>query len=227
MIGYSNKEYAAKIDLLFKENSIPGKGEKMAAYMKHNFDFYGLHSSLRREVQSKFIADYGLPKIEDLKEVIQRLFEFSHREHQYFAIELAYKLTGKIDPLFIDTIEYMIVNKSWWDTVDFVASSIAGKFLRIHSELIPSKTDTWSKTDNLWLNRTTILFQLKYKDSTNTRLLTRYIEAQQQSKEFFIRKAIGWSLRQYSKTNKIWVKEFVESHTLSGLSVREATKYLD
>ncbi len=221
------KEYATRIDILFKENSIPEKGKKMAAYMKYNFIFYGLYSSFRREIQHKFIADYGLPTIEDLQEVIQCLFKFPHRENQYFAIELADKSIREMDASFIDTIEYMIVNKSWWDTVDFVASSIAGKFLKSYSGFVPSKTDTWSKTDNLWLNRTTILFQLKYKDLTDTQLLARYIEAHQTSNEFFIRKAIGWSLRQYSKTNKNWVKEFVASHILSGLSVREATKYLD
>ncbi len=221
------KEYASRIDILFKENTIPEKGKKMAAYMKHNFIFYGLYSSFRNEIQRKFIADYGLPSIEYLQEVIQCLFKFPHRENQYFAIELADKLIRKTDPSFIDTIEYLIVNKSWWDTVDFIASSIAGKFLRIYPGLVPSKTDTWSKTDNLWLNRTTILFQLKYKDLTDAQLLARYIEAHQTSKEFFIRKANGWSLRQYSKTNKNWVKEFVASHTLSTLSVREATKYLN
>jgi 3-methyladenine DNA glycosylase AlkD len=224
----TSKDYARKIDGLFKTNSNTEFGLKMASYMKDNFIYYGIKSADRKEIQRKLIADYGLPSTENLTQVIKVLFEYPHRENQYFAIELANKLIRKTGSSFVDTIEYMILSKSWWDSVDYIASSIAGTFFRIFPESLPSITDRWSASENMWLNRSSLIFQLKYKDSTNTQLLSRYIEAHQNSKEFFLRKAIGWSLRQYSKFNKQWVADFVRTHPmLSGLSVREASRYLD
>ncbi len=224
----TSKDYAGKIDGLFKTNSNTEFGLKMASYMKDNFIYYGIKSADRKEIQRKFIADYGLPLTENLTQVIKVLFEYPHRENQYFAIELANKLIGKTESSFLDTIEYMLLSKSWWDSVDYIASSIAGTFFKNSPEFLPSTTDSWSGSENMWLNRSSIIFQLKYKDSTNTQLLSRYIEAHQNSNEFFLRKAIGWSLRQYSKFNKQWVANFVRTHPLlSGLSVREASKYLD
>ena len=126
----------------------------------------------------------------------------------------------------IEFIEFMIVNKPWWDTVDWVASHHAGTYFKMFPHLIREKTGAWMNSENIWLQRSALLFQLKYKRHTDEKLLFDYILKLKDSKEFFIRKAIGWALREYSKTAPESVVHFVETTELSGLSRREALKWL-
>ncbi len=126
----------------------------------------------------------------------------------------------------IDNLETVIKTKSWWDTVDSLAGNVIGTLCTNEPELIPSHILKWADSDNIWLVRSAILFQLKFKENTDTELLSSIIINNRDTKEFFINKAIGWVLREYSKTNKIWVRTFLESNTLNSLSVREASKYL-
>ena len=121
----------------------------------------------------------------------------------------------------------MIVNKSWWDTVDYIAVKLVGKHFENFPELIPKHIKTWNSSGNLWLNRTAILFQLQYKKKTDINLLFDIIEKQAGSREFFIQKAIGWVLREYSKTDENAVRKFVMQTNLSSLSKREALKWLN
>ena len=107
-----------------------------------------------------------------------------------------------------------------------LASKPVGMIANSHPEVIKETIDDWAYGDHLWLRRSAILFQLKYKDQTNEELLYRYIEQNAESKEFFIQKVIGWVLREYSKLNPTSVKQFIETHSLSALSVREGSKYL-
>lgn len=127
----------------------------------------------------------------------------------------------------IDLYEYLIVNKSWWDTIDYSASNLVGVHFQKFPELIQPYTEKWMDSGNMWLQRTSLLFQLKYKKATDLELLTDYIHQLQGSKEFFINKAIGWILREYSKTNAAWVVDFVNSNQLAPLSHREALKWLN
>jgi 3-methyladenine DNA glycosylase AlkD len=123
-------------------------------------------------------------------------------------------------------IEKLIVTKSWWDTVDILATHLAGEYFKKHKNKIDLITNQWNNSDNIWLQRSSLLFQLKYKQNTNVFLLENYILNLKESKEFFIRKSIGWILREYSKTNPAWVIQFLQKNELSNLSVREASKYL-
>jgi len=122
--------------------------------------------------------------------------------------------------------EFMITHKSWWDTVDLVATKIAGTALSASPELIPAYADRWISSENIWLNRSALLFQLKFKKATGTNLLFSYILKCASMHEFFIRKAIGWALREYSKTTPDLVRTFVESQKLSPLSRKETLKIL-
>ena len=110
----------------------------------------------------------------------------------------------------------MIVNKSWWDTVDYIAANLVGNYFRIYHQQTHQTMHKWLDSGNIWLQRTTLIFQLKYKENTDVDLLTRHILALKDSKAFFIRKAIGLALKEYSKTNPDWVREFVDKTSLSG-----------
>ena len=121
-------------------------------------------------------------------------------------------------------MEYCIVHKSWWDSVDHLAGYCLGPYFKLFPHQLPAVTDRWNESDNMWLQRSSIMFQKAYKKETDVALLKKYILHCKDSKEFFIRKAIGWALREYSKTDPDWVIKFVERHPLSPLSKREALK---
>jgi 3-methyladenine DNA glycosylase AlkD len=205
----------------------PKNAEPMKKYLKGQFDYLGIKSPERNALLSGFIKKNGLPDSSDLDEVIEGLWALPQREYQYCAMTIAQKLLRKVDHSFLKSIEYMVLEKSWWDTVDFVAANLAGKFLLNFPEFVPAKTDAWSDSTNMWLNRTAILYQLKYKAGTNTELLTKYVLPHTGSKEFFIKKAIGWALREYSKTDARWVQDFIKANELQPLSVREGLKWLE
>ena len=120
----------------------------------------------------------------------------------------------------------MIINKSWWDTIDFVSPKILGKYFEIYPEEIEKTIQKWLNSNNIWLQRSCLLFQLKYKNKLNKFLLKKIINSLSNSNEFFINKAIGWILREYGKTNKNWVINFIKETDLNKLSVREGLKYL-
>lgn len=205
-----------------ENNAVP-----MKKYMKNHFEFLGIKSPERKVLLSKFLKDHGLPDPGSVDSVIRLLWTLPQREYQYCAMVIADKSIKKADKDFLYTIEYMLLNKSWWDTVDYVAGSLAGRFFRKFPEYLPGKTNAWSESDNMWLNRSAILFQLGYKTATNTDLMSRYILNHNKSKEFFIQKAIGWGLRQFSKTDPDWVRNFISKHQLAPLSIREGLKWLD
>ena len=130
-------------------------------------------------------------------------------------------------PALLETVRSLIVTRSWWDTVDTLAANVVGPLVSNHPAL-RATMDAWSTDDNLWLVRTAILHQLRYRSATDPDRLFRYCDAQAGHGDFFIRKAIGWALREYARTDPDAVRTFVATHRdrLSGLSVREASKHL-
>jgi len=216
--------YVSHLQSKFEAAENPGKAGPMKAYMKNHFDFLGISSPERKNLLSEFLKEYGLPEYEELEEMVTILWGLPYREFQYCAMEIINKRKRLLQPDFIQPLEMMILTKSWWDTVDFLAANIAGHFLKMYNEFVPERTNKWSNNSNMWLNRSAILFQLKYRKETNTDLLVRYILPHTESREFFIQKAIGWALRQYSKTDAKWVVKFISSHTLAPLSIREGLK---
>ena len=162
----------------------------------------------------------------DLKKLITYLWNLKHRDYQYFAQELIYSNHKKFKVDDINLFEYMIIHKSWWDTIDFLAPKILGKYFNLFPEEIEKNIQRWILSNNIWLQRSSLLFQLKYKEDLNTQLLKKTINSLSNSNEFFVNKAIGWMLREYSKTNKTWVLDFINRTKLSRLSSREALKYI-
>jgi 3-methyladenine DNA glycosylase AlkD len=140
---------------------------------------------------------------------------------------LFFKYKRQFDQKDINLLEHIITSKSWWDTIDFIASNLAGHYFKLFPDQRWPICEKWLLGDNIWLHRSALLFQLKYKTEVDTELLKHIIRRLLGSNEFFINKAIGWMLREYSKTNPDWVLGFVERHTLHKLSRREALKWLD
>ncbi|EGG16807.1 hypothetical protein DFA_07785 [Cavenderia fasciculata] len=218
------KEYfveQSKLDVDCKKNA-PG----MKHYMKDQFPFLGFKSPTRTSLLKSMIKLHGLPPSDD---DIMPIYQSQHREFAYIAIELTLQRVKKSEPdkTRIKMYEEMIMYNSWWDTVDLIASNLVGQHFKRFPEQRLEYTEKWIKSDNNWLKRSALLFQLKYKKETDTDLLFRYIGETMSETDFFIRKAIGWSLREYSKVDKNIIIKYVDQHStkLSTLSQREALKH--
>jgi len=219
-------EYLHPIIEAFLHGANQEKAPWMINYMKGKFDFLGLETKKRRVIQKEFFNTYGYPKPEELNEVVSHLWQLPQREFQYLAIDLLKKFEKKLQKEHIVLIEKLVLEKSWWDSVDGLAAWICGSYFQLYPSQIPVITRQWMNSGNFWLQRCCLLFQLKYKETTDTDLLESFIGKLHAEKEFFIRKAIGWVLREYSKTNPDWVRDFVKCQALSPLSYKEATKYI-
>jgi 3-methyladenine DNA glycosylase AlkD len=198
----------------------------MKKYMKDQFEFYGVKTPERRIMIKAFLKEYGLPSEKELKPVVIDCWSHEYRDWQYVAIALMMEYIKKPDRDIVGLLEFMIVNKSWWDTVDGIAGWLVGPLFRKYPDLIASKTTEWMISGNIWLQRTCLLYQLNYKKNMDTEILFRFIEELSAETSFWIRKAIGWILREYSKTNPDAVLQFVNSHQLSSLSKKEALKVI-
>lgn len=227
MSGFDIDKKTAYIQSLFQESQNERNAQAMSAYMKNRFIFYGVKSPKRKEVLSLYWRDFKEPVGEDLFVLFQNLWDDPHRELQYLAMDIMKKLQKHFDASSLDFFTKLLRSKSWWDTVDFLASNPIGNVLYRHPELIDPYTESWMESGNMWLQRTCLLYQLKYKQDLDFERLERFILRLKGSDEFFINKAIGWALRQHSKHDAATVRDFLNRHSdLSGLSVREASKYL-
>jgi len=205
----------------------PEKAAGMKAYMKDHFEYLGVASPERKVVVRYVWENYKELIKEEWREICSALWETPRREYQYVGMDLMAKIKTKLLEEDIALIEHFVLEKSWWDTVDFIASHMAGKYFEKYPNQIEHYLPKWKLSDNMWINRTAILFQLKYKDKLDFDLLTEHILHHQESKEFFINKASGWALRQHSKLEPEQVKTFLSNHpNLSNLTKREASKYL-
>jgi 3-methyladenine DNA glycosylase AlkD len=209
---------------------IANKNDKIAfqqkMYLRNQFEFYGLRSEERRVLQKPFLLNTYLPKKKELKALIKTLWEKPQRDFQYFGQELVFKYSKQFELEDISLFEFMVTHKSWWDTVDFIAVKLMGAFFKKYPEQKEVYVDKWLKSDDLWLKRCALLFQLKYKDKIDVYILSKVINRLLGSKEFFINKAIGWVLREYSRTNPKWVMAFTDKTELHTLSKREALRLL-
>ncbi|TMV50725.1 DNA alkylation repair protein [Paenibacillus mesophilus] len=199
----------------------------MKAYMRGQFEFAGIKSPLRTAIVREWLSGRGDVPAALLEETVRGLWELPEREYTYAALDLLAKQAKRLNERHLELLETLVVTNSWWDTVDALAASLIGPLLLRHPQLAPVHAEKWIASDNIWLQRTALLFQLKYKRSTDPDRLFDYIRRTADSREFFIRKAIGWALREYSKTDAEAVIRFVELAPLSPLSRREALKWLD
>lgn len=197
----------------------------MAAYMRNQFPFLGIAATPRKLVAKSYFRIALQEHIIDF-DFVEKCFQQQEREYQQLAVDYLLSIQNLLTPEDLNRIKKYIVTKSWWDTVDGLDGVVGSMTLR-YPELKKVMVE-WSQTDNIWLRRVAIDHQLLFKNKTDTLLLAKIITNNFGTKEFFINKAIGWSLRDYSKTNPQWVKDFIQKHSsqMAPLSIREGSKYL-
>ncbi|TMU84132.1 DNA alkylation repair protein [Bacillus sp. BHET2] len=210
---------------LLKNHQNSENQEAMEAYMRNQFQFYGIRTPERNALLRDFLKENGKPPIEELPDIVRSLWSLPQRECQYIALALIGKHSRNLTKEHLPLLEELIVTKSWWDTIDHIGPHHVGEIYQ--SEEDDTYLEKWVHSSDMWLNRIAILYQLKYKEKTDEDRLFRYILMHNQSKEFFIQKAIGWALREYSKTNPEAVMRFIESEELSPLSKREGLKHVN
>jgi 3-methyladenine DNA glycosylase AlkD len=218
--------YLQEIKKVFASHADPVIAKGAKAYMLNQFEFYGIKTPLRRQLSKDFYKSHPIQTHSELVTFVKECFKEPQRELHYFAIELLGYHKKLWSQKTLPLIEWMITHFSWWDTVDSTNTHVISKFFLQFPEYIDHYTYKWNRGENKWLKRMSILFQLTYREKTNTNLLTNYIEYCQLEEDFFIRKATGWALRAYAYTNAQWVISFVKKHPqLSNLSKREALKH--
>ncbi|MBK8955380.1 MAG: DNA alkylation repair protein [Saprospiraceae bacterium] len=198
----------------------------MIAYMRNQFNFYGV-SSTDRKLSIQLVAPKFLwTGVGEFLEFIECCWTEGHREFKYLALDLSRKHVRKLDASCVPFYEKLIEVESWWDTVDGIAPQIIGRLVQHDPAMIRSLSEKWIEHENFWYQRSALILQLFYKAQTDFKLLSYCINRRKESKEFFIQKAAGWALRQYSKTNPEQVKLFLAENKIPSLSYREGMKYI-
>lgn len=195
----------------------------MRAYMREQFPFLGIKRDTRDELDRAILEGEPAPTEAALARVARACWKLPEREYQYFAQKYLRKHAKVMSASFLDVAEELITHKSWWDTVDDLAQHVVGTLVMRHPAL-KKQLDVWARSENLWLARTAILHQNRYKAATDEKRLFAYCRARADETDFFMRKAIGWALREYSATNPKAVKAFVAATKLSPLSAKEALR---
>lgn len=210
----------------FRSHANPANAAAMRAYMKDRFPFFGIKVPERRALQKEHLALHGMPGLKELPAIMRSAFALPEREMHQAAIDLLVRQAKKLGPEHLPLLEELITTNSWWDSVDTLAVHVAGTVLKNHPEEIEEWNARWSESSDLWLNRTAILFQNRWKKDTVQALLFANIDRHAAHKDFFIRKAIGWALRELGKSDPGAVLDFVRSRKLAPLSEREAVRNL-
>lgn len=219
----SNIELLVK---LFESHQNEDNAGPMEKYMRNQFPFLGIRMPERRQLMKQFFLESSILQAPFQTEFVLKFWEKEEREYQYAALTYMEKVSKKMDKEELPLMEQLILTKSWWDTVDVLAPKLVGSIAAQQSEVIRERIDGWAVDKSIWLRRAAILFQLKYKQRTNEETLYRYIRQNAEDKEFFVQKAIGWALREYSKTNPESVSHFIKGQPLAQLSIREGSKYI-
>lgn len=218
--------YANEIARALRPLRDPETATGMKRYMRNRFDFLGVKMPVRRTATRPLFRPDRRPDIADLPEITEDLFGRKQREFQYAAVDLLDVYRGELPASFLGLAESLITTKSWWDTVDGLASHLVGDLAARHAAAGRRAINRWRKAGSFWLRRATLIHQLGYKARTDAGLLFEIIRENRPDPEFFIQKAIGWSLRECSKTDADAVVRFVEEEELEGLARREALKWL-
>ena len=215
------------LDLItdLEENSNELLAESMSKYMQDKFRFLGVRGATRTEIYKKYFPDARKTKTIDW-DFVENCWNKEEREFQYVVVYYLKAMQKFLKREDISRLKYLIVTKSWWDTVDLLAKVVGSLVIRI--EGYDQIMLEWSKDSNIWLKRVAILYQLSLKEKVDKQVLERILVNNLGDSEFFINKAIGWALRDYSKFNPEWVREFIKKNknNMANLSIREASKYI-
>jgi 3-methyladenine DNA glycosylase AlkD len=218
-------EVMRRLGEAFRAEADPDAALDMRAYMRDQFPFLGIKGPRQKQLARQVLAGLPAPTERDLVATARSCWDQPEREYQYFACALLRRYAKVCSAGFLDQARSLILMKAWWDTVDTLAAHLAAALVSRHPSLVLTM-DQWSMERDLWLVRAALLHQLTYKRDTDAERLFRYCRAQAEHRDFFIRKAIGWALREYSRTDPVAVRAFVRDNAavLSPLSIRAALK---
>ncbi|MBK8447038.1 MAG: DNA alkylation repair protein [Micropruina sp.] len=228
------RAWVAAVRAALAEHGDPVKAEGQQRYMKSALPYHGLSMTRTRSIVQQVARAHPLTERASWLWVVRKMWDgATHREERYGAIAVLRQRRHHAwlvaDDELLALLRHLIVSGAWWDLVDDLAAHVAGDLLRADPGTMTPVLRGWAHDSDLWLRRTAILSQLLSRAATDTELLTVAIEGSLDDPDFFARKAIGWALREYSKTDEAWVRAFVEAHAdrLSPLSRREALKWLN
>lgn len=220
----TTSDYVQRLVEALSQAADPFLVPDMERYMRDQFRFFGLKTPERTRVLRTFLAEEGMPH--DVRGTVRVLWKQDARECQYVACALLLKAKKTFSMDDVPFFEHLITTKSWWDTVDSIAPNVVGA-VALQAKATRPLALQWIESDNIWLQRSAMLLQLKYKERTDESLLFDLVLRRASSTEFFVRKAAGWALRQYAYVQPHHVHAFVTQHRseLSGLTAREALKH--
>jgi len=217
--------FIKELEVAFQEKGNTENAIAMEKYMKNRFAFFGIKTEERRTAFKAILANNKEEIKENSRKIALELLSKKQREFHYCAVEIVIKnLKNNYIKEDIQLIEKLLITNSWWDSVDSISKNILGEYLLELSEETTTVIERFSNSENMWLNRSALLFQLGYKQKTNADILFSECIKHSNSNEFFIQKAIGWALREYGKTNPGAIKTFVNQTQLKRLSEKEALK---
>jgi len=224
----SPAQYVELVSGLYAKKGDSTTADGQSRYMKNRFPFYGLKAPQWMSSIKEVFKEHGLYEGEQLYIFVRLCFEEEYREMHYTGLQMLEKKIRKQQENVIEFLEELVLKNSWWDTVDWI-NKLVGIHFRRFPDLQIATAERWIETDNRWLQRLAMIHQLTYKEKTDWDLMQRMILRRADSEEFFVQKAAGWALRQYSKTNGSAVTCFVEEHgqKLAALSRREALRLLN
>jgi 3-methyladenine DNA glycosylase AlkD len=197
----------------------------MRRTMREQFDFFGVRASVRRDLTLPLFESPTPQDVAELEAWIQDLWAQPFREAQYVACDFLFHHRQMLGNQHIRFLQHLIVTRSWWDTVDPLATRSLGD-LALRFSIVRNALEKWIRSPNLWIRRSALIYQLKYKSYTNWPLLQSFCLKLASDEDFFIRKGIGWALREYGRTNPLEIKRFVLSNEFHPLIVRESLKNL-
>ncbi|MFB7247132.1 DNA alkylation repair protein [Streptomyces populi] len=214
-----------RLTTLYPAAADPGRAASMRAYMKDVAPFLGLTTPERRALSRTVLLGAPRPDEADCTALALRCWRLPEREYRYFAVDYLRRHVKRLSSGFLPVARHLVSTDSWWDTVDLLAAHVVGGLVAADPRL-RTDMDAWIEDDDLWVARTALLHQLRYKEATDTGRLFAYCVRRSGHPDFFVRKAIGWCLREYAKTDPRAVRDFVEAERarLAPLSVREALK---
>ena len=220
------ERYVELIGDRYKADGDPVRAEDQMRYMRDKFPYYGLKAPEWVAILRELFAEHGMYLGDELTAFVRLCMEEEYREMHYAGLQMLEKRVRKLDRQAIGFLEECALTNSWWDTVDWV-NKLVGIHFKRHPDLQHTTARRWIEDDNIWLQRLAIIHQLTYKNDTNWDLLQEMILRRTDSTEFFVQKAAGWALRQYSKFQHQRVIGFIDAHPqLPALSRREGLKWL-
>lgn len=214
-----------RLTIAYAAAADPERAVGMRAYMRDVAPFLGLTSPVRRALSRTVLRGVPRPGEADRTAIALRCWRLPEREYQYFAVDLLRRHVTDTSSGSLPLVRHLLTTVPWWDTVDLLAAHVVGGLVAADHAL-SADMDAWIADEDLWLVRAALLHQLRYKERTDTDRLFGYCLRRSGHGDFFVRKAIGWCLREYAKTDPDAVRAFVAEHgeRLAPLSVREALR---